>query len=76
MPDYHSQSSSMLAIAMRNLVRDLPALMDSFYAFTWDVLTTIILPVAFVITAVVITWKVLREIGRILVPPPAAVFHK
>lgn len=68
--------SSTLAIAVRNLVREIPAFMDSFYAFAWDVLTTIIIPVGSMITVSIITWKISREIWRILFPPPAAVFHK
>lgn len=69
-------SPSMLAIAMRNIAREIPSMMDSFYQFTWDVLTTIVLPAGAFLTVAIVTWKVSREIGRILFPPPAAVFHK
>jgi len=70
------ESSSMLVSAMRNLAWEIPTLLDSFYVFLWDVLTTVVIPVVFMVATAIVTWKVLREIWRILFPPPAAVFHK
>ena len=71
-----SSESSMLVVALRNIIREVPGLLNSFYAFTWDVLTTIVFPFAFISIVTVVSWKIAFEVYRILFPPPAHIWHK
>lgn len=68
--------SSGLAQALRNISLALPYRFENVYAFLEEVLITVVIPWATIMSAVVVSWKIADVILRIVFPPKAAELHK
>ena len=67
---------SELAQALRDIARALSYRWENLYAFLQEVVTTAIIPLATIISAMVFSWKISVAILRIVFPPTAAELHK
>lgn len=68
--------SSGLAQALKNIALVLPHHLENLYAFLQEVLTTVVIPLVTIMAAVVVSWKIIDAILRIVSPPKAAELHK
>jgi K+-transporting ATPase A subunit len=68
--------SSGLSHALRNIVREFPYHLENLYVFLSEVVTTVVIPLATIIAATLVSWKLSHVILRIMFPPNAAVLQK
>lgn len=68
--------SSGLAQALRHIALELPYHLENLFAFLQEVVTMVIIPLATIMAAVVVSWKISDAILRIVSPPKAAESYK